>query len=76
MNTLVNKFTQILLMTAMRFYAKKVVYSVDTQIKNLSNYSKLSIMCLECNSRNCFVDHTLLYNPDNFVCNNCRCIFA
>lgn len=73
MNSLVTKFTQILLATAMRFYAKKIVYGVDTQIKNLSNYNKLTITCADCETKNCFIDHTLLYNSDNFNCKSCRC---
>ena len=76
MHTLVNKFTQILLMTAMRFYARKIVYNVDNQIKHLSNYNKLSITCTTCEHKHSFVDHTLLYNADNFICSNCRYCFT
>ena len=50
----------------MRFYAKKIVYGVDTQIKNLSNYNKLTITCADCETKNCFIDHTLLYNSDKY----------
>ncbi len=69
---ILNKFLQILLQTAMRFYARKAVYTFDQTIKKLSNYDDLSIECDSCNYKTLFFDPSDIFMTKEHKCKKCR----
>lgn len=70
-----DKFLQILLQTAMRFYARKAVYTFDSQVKKALNYSKFNVTCDTCEHVNNYSDYSIFFDTFKFNCNKCRCYF-
>lgn len=69
---LTEKFIQILIQTAMRYYARKVVFTFDQQLRKAVNYNKLTVICDSCNTKNSFLDYSIFIEKTTHDCLNCR----